>query len=312
MSIVLIGDLSAAACETWRGHLAAHLPAGESLVLGSQCADKAAVDIALAANPPWGELATYPNLRFVQSLWAGVDRLLGDPALPKNITVARLIDPAMAQSMVEGAVAATMFVHRQLPAYLRQQHHRTWRQLPQPVASHRTVGVLGFGQMGRPVSTALAGLGFRVHAWGQHPRSDTTIVYSWGEAGLRRMLAEARILLNLLPLTPATAGILNLQLFAQLPKAAALINLGRGAHLVDDDLLDALSSEQLSHAVLDVFHQEPLPTNHPFWMHPQVTVLPHVAATTDPETAAPIAMQNVVAFRAGRPLTGLVSRSLGY
>jgi glyoxylate/hydroxypyruvate reductase len=312
MSIVLIGDLSAAAYETWRGHLATHLPAGESLVLGCECRDRAAVDVALAANPPWGELATYPNLRFVQSLWAGVDRLLGDPALPRNITVARLIDPAMAQSMVEGAVTVTMFVHRQLPAYLRQQHHRTWRQLPQPVASRRTVGVLGFGQMGQPVCTTLAALGFRVHAWGQHPRSDTTIVYSWGETGLQSMLAEAQILLNVLPLTPATTGILNLQSFAQLPRGAALINLGRGAHVVDDDLLDALSSGYLSHAVLDVFQQEPLPTNHPFWIHPQITVLPHVAATTDPATAAPIAVQNVVAFRAGRPLTGVVSRSLGY
>ena len=312
MSIVLIGELSAAAYETWGGHLAAHLPAGESLVAGPECKDKAAVDIALAANPPWGELATYPNLRFVQSLWAGVDRLLGDPALPRNITIARLIDPAMAQSMVEGVVAATMFVHRQFPAYLRQQHHRTWRQLPQPMASRRTVGVLGFGQMGQPVCTALAALGFRVHAWGQHPRNDTTIVYSWGDTGLQNMLMEAEILLNLLPLTPATQGILNQQLFARLPEGAALINLGRGAHLVDDDLLDALSSERLGHAVLDVFHQEPLPANHPFWLHPRITMLPHVAATTDPATAAPIAVQNIVAFRAGRPLTGLVSRSLGY
>lgn len=312
MSIVLIGDLSGPAYESWRGHLGAHLPPGESLVLGPQCTDKGAVDVALAANPPWGELATYPNLRFVQSLWAGVDRLLGDPALPRNITLARLIDPAMAQSMVEGAVAATLFVHRQFPAYLRQQHHRTWRQLPQPVASRRTVGVLGFGQMGRPVCAALAATGFRVHAWGQRPRSDTTIVYSWGDAGLHSVLAEAEILINLLPLTPATAGILNLRLFAQLPKGAALINFGRGAHLVDDDLLDALSSEHLGHAVLDVFHQEPLPTTHPFWMHPQITVLPHVAATTDPATAAAIAVQNVIAFRTGRPITGLVSRSLGY
>jgi glyoxylate/hydroxypyruvate reductase len=312
MSIVLIGELSAAAYETWRGHLGAHLPAGESLVTGPQCKDKGAVDIALAANPPWGELATYPNLRFVQSLWAGVDRLLGDPALPRNITLARLIDPAMAQSMVEGAIAATMFVHRQLPAYLRQQHHRTWRQLPQPVASRRTIGVLGYGQMGQPTCTALAALGFRAHAWGQHPRNDATIVYSWGDTGLQSMLAETEILLNLLPLTAATRGILNLPLFARLPRGAALINLGRGAHLVEDDLLNALSSEHLAHAVLDVFHEEPLPANHPFWLHPQVTVLPHVAATTDPATAAPIAVQNVVAFRAGRPLTGLISRSLGY
>jgi glyoxylate/hydroxypyruvate reductase A len=312
MSIVLIGELSTAACEMWSRHLSAHLPDGESLVLGSQCKDKAAVDVALAANPPWGELATYPNLRFVQSLWAGVDRLLGDPALPRNITVARLIDPAMALSMVEGAVAATMFVHRQFPAYLRQQQHKTWRQLPQPVASSRTIGVLGFGQMGQPVSAALAASGFRVHAWGQHARTDTTIAYSWGDTGLQSVLAEAEILLNLLPLTPATAGILNAQLFAQLPDGAALINLGRGAHLHDDDLLDALSAEHLSHAVLDVFHTEPLPAGHPFWRHPQITVLPHVAATTDPATAAPIALQNVAAFRAGRPLAGLVSRSLGY
>jgi len=180
------------------------------------------------------------------------------------------------------------------------------------MASRRTIGVLGYGQMGQPTCTALAALGFRAHAWGQHPRNDATIVYSWGDTGLQNMLAESQILINLLPLTQATRGILNAQLFARLPKGAAVINLGRGAHLQDDDLLDALSAEHLSHAVLDVFHTEPLPTSHPFWRHPQITVLPHVAGTTDPATAAPLAVQNVVAFRAGRPITGLVSRSLGY
>jgi glyoxylate/hydroxypyruvate reductase A len=312
MSIVLIGDLSAAAYETWRSHLSVHLPPSESLVLAAHCKDKAAVDIALAANPPWGELASYPNLRFVQSLWAGVDRLLGDPALPKDIVVARLIDPAMAQSMVEGAIAATLFIHRQFPAYRRQQNHVTWRQLPQPTAAHRKVAVLGFGEMGQPVCHALAALGFQVRAWGQRPRKDIVVSYSWGEAGLKNALADAEILINLLPLTPTTTGILDGALFAQLPMGAVVINLGRGAHLQDTDLLDALSSERLSHAVLDVFHEEPLAPQHPFWKHPEITVLPHVAATTDPATAAPIAAQNIVAFRAGQPLTGLVSRSLGY
>lgn len=312
MSIVLIGDLSAAAYESWRDCLATHLPPGESLVLASECRNKNTVDIALAANPPWGELASYPRLRFVQSLWAGVDRLLGDPALPKDITVARLIDPAMAQSMVEGAIAATLFVHRQFPAYLRQQGHHQWRQLTQPTASHRKVGVLGFGQMGQPVSRALANLGFRVRAWGRHPRNDMTIDYSWGESALESVLADSQILINLLPLTAATTGILNARLFEQLPPGAALINLGRGAHLRERDLLEALSAQRLSHAVLDVFQREPLSPTHPFWSHPQITVLPHVAATTDPETAAPIALQNVAAFRSGRTLTGLVSRSLGY
>jgi glyoxylate/hydroxypyruvate reductase len=312
MSIVLIGDLSAAAYETWRVQLSRHLPADETLALATQLTDKSAVDVALAANPRWGELATFPNLRFVQSLWAGVDGLLGDPALPEDITLTRLVDPAMAQSMAEGAIAAVLYLHRQFPAYLRQQATHKWRQLPQPVAAHCKVGVLGFGKMGEPVARGLAALGFTVSAWGLSPRAEANVDYSWGAAGLERLLAKTQILVNLLPLTAATTGILNAELFSRLPAGAALINLGRGGHLNDADLLAALQTRHLSHAVLDVFQNEPLPADHPFWSDPQVTVLPHVAASTDPESAAPIAMQNVAAFRAGRPLTGLVSRSRGY
>jgi len=312
MSIVLIGNLSPAAYENWRAQLSRYLPANETLTLATQLIDKSAVDVALAANPRWGELATFPNLRFVQSLWAGVDGLLGDPALPENITLARLVDPGMAQSMAEGAIAAVLFLHRQFPAYLQQQASHTWRQLPQPVAAHRRVGVLGFGKMGEPVARGLAALGFTVSAWGLSPRADASVDYSWGAAGLERLLAKTQILVNLLPLTAATIGILNAGLFSRLPAGAALINLGRGAHLKDADLLEALTTRHLGHAVLDVFHTEPLPADHPFWSHPHITVLPHVAASTDPESAAPIAMQNVAAFRAGRPLTGVVSRSRGY
>jgi glyoxylate/hydroxypyruvate reductase A len=257
-------------------------------------------------------LATFPNLRFVQSLWAGVDGMLGDPALPLDMTLARLVDPAMAQSMTEGAITAVLYLHRQFPAYLRQQVSHTWRQLPQPVAAHRKVGVLGFGKMGEPVARGLAGLGFTVSAWGLSPRAEASVDYSWGAAGLDRLLAKTEILVNLLPLTAATAGILNAELFGRLPPSAALVNLGRGGHLNDADLLDALRTRHLSHAVLDVFHNEPLPADHPFWAHPQVTVLPHVAASTDPQSAAPLALQNVAAFRTGRPLTGVVSRSRGY
>jgi glyoxylate/hydroxypyruvate reductase len=312
MSIVLIGNLSPAAYEMWRAQLALHLAANETLVLATEAPDKTAVDVALAANPRWGELATFPNLRFVQSLWAGVDGMLGDPALPGDITLARLVDPAMAQSMAEGAIAAVLYLHRQFPVYLQQQVSHTWRQLPQPVAAHRRIGVLGFGKMGEPVAKGLAALGFSVSAWGLSPRADASVDYSWGAAGLDRLLAKTEILVNLLPLTAATTGILNAELFGRLPPGAALVNLGRGAHLNDEDLLATLRTRHLSHAVLDVFHNEPLAADHPFWAHPQVTVLPHVAASTDPQSAAPIAMQNVAAFRAGRPLTGVVSRSRGY
>lgn len=312
MSILLIGDLSSSAYARWREVLTPCLPPGETLTLAAECNDKSAIDVALAANPPWGTLATYPNLRFVQSLWAGVDRLLADPALPANITIARLVDPEMAQAMLEGTLAAVLYVHRQFPAYWRQQAAHTWRQLPQPNATHRKVGLLGLGQMGQPVARALTALGFGVHAWGQRPRSEPGCQYSYGEAGLDTVLGQAEILINLLPLTPDTRGILNTRLFERLPRGAALINFGRGPHLQDDDLLTALGTGQLSHAVLDVFHQEPLPADHPFWAHPQITVLPHIAASTDPKTAAPIAMRNVVAFREGRELTGLVSRDRGY
>jgi len=312
MSIVLTGDFSEKSYAMWLAALTRHLPPGETLTLACECTDKGTIDIALAANPPWGTLATFPNLRFVQSLWAGVDRLLADPALPIDITIARLVDPEMAQAMLEGTVAATLYVHRQYPAYLRQQAQATWNQLPQPTAARRRVGLLGLGQMGLPVARALVSLGFEVHAWGQHPRSAPDCPYSWGDAGLQTVLAQADILINLLPLTPATRGILNSHLFAQLPRGATLINFGRGAHLQDDDLLEALRAGQLGHAVLDVFQQEPLPPGHSFWAHPRITVLPHVAATTDPDTAAPIAMRNVAAFREGRELTGVVSRDRGY
>jgi glyoxylate/hydroxypyruvate reductase A len=218
----------------------------------------------------------------------------------------------MAQSMAEGAIAAVLYLHRQFPVYLQQQTSHTWRQLPQPVASHRRVGILGFGKMGEPVARGLAALGFAVSAWGLSPRAETSVDYSWGAAGLERLLAKTQILVNLLPLTDATRGVLNAELFSRLPAGAALINLGRGGHLKDADLLQALDTRHLGHAVLDVFHQEPLPADHAFWSHPHVTVLPHVAASTDPESAAPLALQNVAAFRAGRPLTGVVSRSRGY
>jgi glyoxylate/hydroxypyruvate reductase A len=312
VSIVLIGDLSAREYEIWHAALRAHLPPREELVLARQCTDKSAVDVALAANPPRGELAQYPNLRFIQSLWAGVDRLLSDPALPDSVPIARLVDPAMSQAMLESVVAATLFVHRQFPAYLRQQQQSRWHPLSQKIAPHCKVGILGYGAMGRPAADALAGLGFRVSAWGQHARADVAVDYSWGATGLARALTDTWILINLLPLTSSTVGILNTRLFAQLPQGASIINLGRGAHLNEEDLLAALQTQRLAHAVLDVFRQEPLAADHPFWTHPQITVLPHVAATTDPESAAPIAARNIAAFRAGRQLTGVVSRGLGY
>ncbi|ONG49406.1 glyoxylate/hydroxypyruvate reductase A [Pseudoroseomonas deserti] len=312
MSILLIGSLDDDDYADWKTHLLAHLPAGETLVLANEPHDVDAVEIALVANPPHGTLARYPNLRFVQSLWAGVDRMLSDPTLPTAIPISRLVDPALTQAMVECALASVLLLHRQLPAYVRQQARAEWKQLAQPLAGQRRVGVLGLGALGGACATALAGIGFAVSGWSRAPKAIDGVACLSGGAGMEQLVATSDILVNLLPLTPDTMGILDARLFGRLPQGAGLVNLARGRHLVEADLLAALSSGQVSHAVLDVFAQEPLPGEHPFWAHPGITVLPHVAAYSAPESAARIALENVARHRAGQPTTAMVDPARGY
>jgi glyoxylate/hydroxypyruvate reductase len=307
----LIGHFSAQEYAHWRETLVAGLP-GESLHLPNEQYDPACIDIALVANPPAGSLAGLKNLLLIQSLWAGVDRLLSDRSLPEDVPIVRLVDPNLTQAMIECAGACVMFLHRQLPAYARQQAAREWKKLAQPIARERRVGILGLGELGRAVAQALASLAFDVGAWSAGSRRVEDIEVWSGASGLARLLQRTDILINLLPLTPHTSGILNAQLFARLPQGAAIINLARGGHLNENDLLDALASGQLSHAILDVFRDEPLPSQHPFWSHPGITVLPHVAAVTDVNTAAKIAVQNIKAFRAGSMPAPLVDRAKGY
>jgi glyoxylate/hydroxypyruvate reductase A len=263
--------------------LADSLP-NEKISLG---ADRDA-DIAIVANPPPGALAALPNLAFVQSAWAGVDGLLADPALPP-VPLARLVDPSLAAQMAEAAAAHVLALHRQAPAYAAQAVQGLWRQLDQPPASARRIGFLGYGELARASANLLQNIGFQVDAWS---RSD--------------------IVVNLLPLTAQTRGVLGAATFARMKRGAAIVNLARGAHLVEADLLAALADGTLSHAILDVFETEPLPPVHPFWRHPQITVLPHVAAITDPVSASAFIAANIARFRNGQPLQGLVNRQAGY
>ena len=311
MSILLVGDFSDSEYETWRSELAVHLPGGDRMVLANQEYDHSAVDVAIVANPPVGSLAKLPNLRFIQSLWAGVDRLLSDKSLPVDVPIARLIDPTMTQTMVECAIAHTFFLHRQMPAYLEQQAERRWLQLPQRLAAKCRIGVLGMGALGYAVARALTQLGFPVEGWSLSPKTCDVPVHP-GSAGLEAVVSRSDILINLLPLTAQTQGILNGRLFAMLPTGAALINLARGRHLIEQDLLLALGNRTLGYAILDVFVQEPLPADHPFWTHPRILVMPHVAANTDPSSAARLAIANITAFRAGGDVSGLVVRARGY
>ncbi len=312
MSILVAAEFSDAEWAAWWPVLEAALPSETLLreVHGELEAD--AVEVALVANPPRASLAALPRLRLIQSLWAGVDRLLADDSVPAHIPLARMVDPMMSQAMAQTALWAVLSLHRGFFDYAQQQLRREWRQLEQRRADEVTVLVLGLGEMGRTTALRLAANGYRVCGWSTRATALPGI-HTWaGPAALDAALAEAHIVVNLLPLTTATRGLFNRQLFARMRPAADLVNLARGGHVVQADLLDALASGLLRRAVLDVFQGEPLEANHPFWSHPQVTVLPHIAANTDPRSAADLVVRNVRALRAGLPLAHLVDRSRGY
>jgi glyoxylate/hydroxypyruvate reductase A len=312
MAILLATNFDAAELAAWWPELQRALPGERLLRDRSELAAGEAIDIALAANPPPAALAGLPGLRLIQSLWAGVDKLLADASVPADVPLARMVDPAMNEAMAETALWAVLSVQREFFAYARQQREPVWRQLPQRRADETTVAVLGLGQMGRTCALRLAGNGYRVAGWSRSETKVAGIDTFAGEAALVSVLADADVVVNLLPLTDATRGLFNAQTFARMRRGSALVNLARGAHIVEADLLEALASGQLGHAVLDVFANEPLPAAHPFWSHPRVTVLPHVAALTDPRSAARIVARNVAALREGRALENLVDRSRGY
>lgn len=297
MSIFLTGRFDDGERDEWLALLRAELP-GEQFVL--EPADAAGADVAIVANPASGALQGLPELRLIQSLWAGVERLLADASIPAEIPIARMVDPAMNEAMAETALWAVLSLQRDFVDYARQQAAAQWRAHPQRRADEFPVLVLGRGQMGSAVARRLAANGFPVTAWGTR------------DGLLPPLLGSAAVVVNLLPLTAATQGLFNAATLAAMRPGASLVNLARGGHVVEADLLAALDAGQLRHAVLDVFQQEPLPAAHRFWSHPKVTVLPHVAAATDPRSAAAVVAANLRRFRAGQPVEHLVDRSRGY
>ena len=311
MTILLATRMGADEQALWLSLLQAALP-NERLVSAREAATDRQIDIAVVANPASAALHNLPNLRFIQSLWAGVEMLLNDATIPKEIPLARMVDPAMNTAMAETALWAVLSLHRGYFECATQQAQRRWQRVPQPHADEVSVAVLGLGQMGRAVATRLVQNGYRISAWSLNAGMLEGVQTLHGEIAFGQVLAAADIVVNLLPLTPATRGLLNAQSFALMRGGASLVNLARGAHVVDADLLAALNSGHLKRAVLDVFHTEPLPSDHPFWTHPQVTVLPHVAAQTDPRSAVQVVARNIISHRADGHVLHLVNRHAGY
>jgi glyoxylate/hydroxypyruvate reductase A len=308
MQVLLCGSFDTPERDQWLQALRQAVPEAEWCL--EPCPG---VEAAVVANPPPHRLQGMPRLRLIQSLWAGVDRLLADPTLPPDVPLARMVDPAMSQAMAETALWAVLSLHRGFFRYQQQQRAGFWQQLPQRRADEVSVLVLGLGELGWQVALRLQAQGYAVRAWRQSGAVGVEgLEVGSGPAALQPLLACSDIVVNLLPLTPATRGLLGRAFFSAMRPGAGLVNLARGAHVVDDDLLGALDTGQVGHAVLDVFNTEPLPPAHRYWQHPGVTLLPHAAALTDPRSAAQVVAHNLRSLREGHPLQHLVQRERGY
>ena len=273
----------------------------------------AAVRFALVWNPPRGELRRrFPNLEYIFSLGAGVDALLDDPDLPHSVPVVRMVEEALVIGMTEYVALHVLRIHRQQRDFEIQQRAGEWRQIVTPLAPDRKVGLMGLGVLGSDAAAALTALRFDVASWTRTPKAVPGVYCFHGDDGLGPFLARTEILVALLPLTDDTRGILNADLFAQLPKGAGLINAGRGGLQVEADIITALDSGQLSEAVLDVFSTEPLPEGNPLWRHPKVTLTPHNAALTGSETGAREVAANLQRVLAGERPHNIVDTKAGY
>jgi glyoxylate/hydroxypyruvate reductase len=309
--MVLLYRSQSDSAAVWLAELRKFIPGLEMRVF-PEVGDVRDIDAALVWKPQPGLLASLPNLKLIVSLGAGADHLLADATTPRHVPIARLVDPYMTEAMSEYVLTQVLRLHRQDFTYRAQQGARVWRELPQPNSFERRVGVLGLGELGSDAARKLSVLGFKVAGWSRRERRLPGIETCHGPDGLIALARRSDILVCLLPLTRETEGVLDARLFAAMPKGGAIVNAARGRHLVEADLLAALESGQLSAAVLDVFDQEPLPAEHPFWSHPRVIVTPHSAAATHAPTAAAGVADNLRRLSEGRPLVNLVDRDSGY
>jgi glyoxylate/hydroxypyruvate reductase A len=274
--------------------------------------DKADIEVVLAWKPPAGLIASFPNVKLIVSLGMGVDHLLADDRLPEGVPITRIMDDGLVGQMSEYALYWALRHHRDIDKYAASQRAKQWKVEDFVDTVHRRIGILGLGTIGQDTAKKFAALGFPTAGWSRTKKSLLGIETFHGPDGLARVLAQSDILINVLPLTRDTKGLLDAKLFTALPTGAYVINMGRGGHVVDEGLLAALDSGHLSGAALDVFNQEPLPPEHRYWTHPKVQVTPHVAGATNPRTASPGVIENIKNIRTGRPLINTVDPKSGY
>lgn len=270
------------------------------------------IEYALVWRPEPGDLKRYPNLKAIFSMGAGVDHIFLDRDLPKGVPVCRIKDTDLTAQMSEYALYGVLHYHRHMADYAKAQSQSTWRKFPRGDTTRTDVGVMGIGEIGGDTARKLAALGFRVHGWSRTPKSIPGVTGYHGLDQLPAFLGKCTYLVCVLPLTSATEGILNARTFAQMPKGSFLINMARGRHVVDAELIAALDSGQLGGAMLDVFHKEPLPSDSPLWLHPKIIVTPHIAGDLNPRTCAMQVAENIKSHRKGGSLKNVVNPAAEY
>lgn len=309
----MINILFAAKPERWPTYEAPLRDALAKAGIEAHLAQDIAADlvdyIVYAPNSDLQDFTPYTRAKAVLNLWAGVEQITGNETL--KIPLARMVDPGLTKGMVEWVTGHVMRYHLGMDAHIANPSH-AWTVKTPPLAHEREVVIFGLGALGTACARALLGLGFRVTGWSRSAKDVAGVTCLHGDDGLREALSRAEIAVTLLPDTPATTNLFNAERFAQMPRGAFLINPGRGPLIDDDALIAALDAGQITHATLDVFRIEPLPQEHPFWAHPQVTVTPHIAAETRASTASEVIVENIKRGEQGADFINLVDRALGY
>jgi glyoxylate/hydroxypyruvate reductase A len=270
------------------------------------------VEFVLTWNHPLGEFNQFKNLKCIASLGAGIDHILRDPDLPHGVPITRVVQSSMSQFMSEYVILSVLHYCRQFDIYKNDLTAKRWQPRIPLLARDIGIGIMGMGQLGADAARKLTQLEFKVAGWSQTLKNIDGVKSFAGDHTLDDFLCRTHILVCLLPLTPSTRGILNRRTFEKLPAGAYLINVARGAHLIEEDLLTALESGHLAGACLDVFQTEPLPADHPFWDHPNIMITPHISSITDPLAVMPQILKNYERMKSGKSFKHVVDRERGY
>ena len=308
-----VNVLFAAGDPRWQDYAAPLQAAFAGLAFDTHLSqDIAAGDVDYIVYAPGGavqDFTPYTRCRAVLNLWAGVEQIVSNPTLTQPLC--RMVDPGLTAGMVEWVTGHVLRHHLGMDLHIVNPDH-IWNPTPPPLAMGRPVTILGAGVLGVACGRALSALGFPVCGWSRSAKTFDFMDHVHGADGLTQALRRADIVVSLLPETPATMRLLNAQTLGQLPRGAVLINPGRGTVIDDAALIAALDTGRLSFATLDVFWQEPLPKDHPFWHHPQITITPHIASATRPESAATVIADNIRRGQVGEGFLHIVNRTRGY